>query len=195
MKFKLIDNLKFVNVDMDFLRKLHDVSSEVYYKESDYENKPYLGILLSSNNYKYFIPLSSAKEKHKKWKLVGTDRFLVYRIKKRLDIRKDEIWIDSPLSKEDIIHIFSAIDIKKMIPIVDSAIRIVNINFDKNDTLEEKFYKDLLQNEYNFCVNIIDKIIAKAEKVYDKQTTTKYGLKFCCDFKALEKVVDNYEKP
>lgn len=76
-----------------------------------------------------------------------------------------------------------------MIPIKDSMIKEVNINFDENDTIDEKHYKDLLQNEYNFCVGIIDDIIIRANKVYDKQTNKKNGLKFCCDFKALEKFV------
>ncbi len=116
MKFKLIDNLKFVNVDLNYLEKLREIS-------------------------------------------------------------------------DDILHIISAIDIKKMIPIKDSVIKEVNINFDENDTIDEKHYKDLLQNEYNFCVGIIDDIIIRANKVYDKQINKKNGLKFCCDFKALEKFV------
>ena len=62
MKFKLIDNLKFVNVDLNYLKKLYEISSEVYFKESDYQNRPYLGILLSSDNFKYVIPLTSAKK-------------------------------------------------------------------------------------------------------------------------------------
>ena len=67
VKFKLIDNLKFVNVDLNYLKKLYEISSEVYFKESDYQNKPYLDILLSSDSFKYVIPLTSAKEKHKYW--------------------------------------------------------------------------------------------------------------------------------
>lgn len=58
MEFKIIENLKFVNVDMDFLKRLHNASSEVFYQIKDYENKPYLGILLSNENYKYVIPLT-----------------------------------------------------------------------------------------------------------------------------------------
>ena len=37
MKFKLIDNLKFANVDLNYLKKLYEISSEVYFKESDYK--------------------------------------------------------------------------------------------------------------------------------------------------------------
>ena len=192
MKFKLIDNLKFVNVDLNYLKKLYEISSEVYFKESDYQNKPYLGILLSSDSFKYVIPLTSAKEKHKYWKVLDNDKLLVYAKIKMHQLHEKDIWIKSPFNdadEDDVLHIYSAIDIKKMIPIKDSVIKEVNINFDENDTIDEKHYKDLLQNEYNFCVGIIDDIIIRANKVYDKQINKKNGLKFCCDFKALEKFV------
>ena len=64
--FILEGKLTFINIDQNYLRKLHDACSEVYYKPSGYENKPYIGILINKNDRKYVIPLSSAKEKHKK---------------------------------------------------------------------------------------------------------------------------------
>ena len=42
-----------------------------------YERKPYIGILVQENDIEYVIPLSSAKEKHRSWKNVDTDRFLI----------------------------------------------------------------------------------------------------------------------
>ena len=192
MEFKLTGNLKFVNVDINFLKKLHEISSEVFYKESDYQNKPYLGILLSSDCFKYVIPLTSAKEKHKSWKVLDNDKLLVYAKIKKSELHDKDIWIKSPFDNaesDDVLHIYSAIDLKKMIPIKDSVIKDVNINIDENDTIDEKHYKDLLQNEYNFCVGNIDDIILRANKVYDKQVHKKNGLRFCCDFKALEKYV------
>ena len=113
-------------------------------------------------------------------------------INKELMVGND-IWKEVPDQNKDsakkVYHIWSAIDLKKMIPVIDSVIKEVNINFDKNDTIEEKLYKDLLQNEYNFCIRIIDSIISRANKVYDKQINKKNGLKFCCDFKALERFI------
>ena len=108
MEFKLIDNLKFVNVDISFLRKLHEISSEVFYKESDYQNKPYLGILLSSDNFKYVIPLTSAKEKHKYWKILDIDKLLVYAKIKKCELLDKDIWIKSPFDdagKDDVLHL------------------------------------------------------------------------------------------
>ena len=121
--FILEGKLTFINIDQSYLKKLHDACSEVYYKPSGYENKPYIGILINKNDIKYVIPLSSAKEKHKTWKNV-------------------------------------------------------------------KKYKDLLNKEYSFCLKVIDEVIGRANKLYDKQMATGKVVKFCCDFKALEEVAD-----
>ena len=122
-RFILEGKLTFINIEQSYLKKLHDACSEVYYKPSGYENKPYIGILINKNDRKYVIPLSSAKEKHKTWKNV-------------------------------------------------------------------KKYKDLLNKEYSFCLKVIDEVIGRANKLYDKQMATGKVVKFCCDFKALEEVAD-----
>ena len=121
--FILEGKLTFINIEQSYLKKLHDACSEVYYKPSGYENKPYIGILINKNDRKYVIPLSSAKEKHKTWKNV-------------------------------------------------------------------KKYKDLLNKEYSFCLKVIDEVIGRANKLYDKQMATGKVVKFCCYFKALEEVAD-----
>ena len=121
--FILEGKLTIINIEQSYLKKLHDACSEVYYKPSGYENKPYIGILINKNDRKYVIPLSSAKEKHKTWKNV-------------------------------------------------------------------KKYKDLLNKEYSFCLKVIDEVIGRANKLYDKQMATGKVVKFCCDFKALEEVAD-----
>lgn len=121
--FILEGKLTFINIEQSYLKKLHDACSEVYYKPSGYENKPYIGILINKNDRKYVIPLSSAKEKHKTWKNV-------------------------------------------------------------------KKYKDLLNKEYSFCLKVIDEVIGRANKLYDKHMATGKVVKFCCDFKALEEVAD-----
>ena len=80
--------------------------------------------------------------------------------------------------------------IKKMIPIVDGVYSRVNINPDDTDTDDVKKYKDLLNKEYSFCLKVIDEVIGRANKLYDKQMATGKVVKFCCDFKALEEVAD-----
>ncbi len=57
--FILEGKLTFINIEQSYLKKLHDACSEVYYKPSGYENKPYIGILINKNDRKYVIPLST----------------------------------------------------------------------------------------------------------------------------------------
>ena len=61
----------FYTVNPDYLEYLNQIDSEVYYNPS-YRNsiKPFVGI----ENYNYFIPISSAKEKHKRWKNVSDEQ-------------------------------------------------------------------------------------------------------------------------
>ena len=141
--FILEGKLTFINIEQSYLKKLHDACSEVYYKPSGYENKPYIGILINKN-----------------------------------------------AEEDDVKHILSVMDIKKMIPIVDGVYSRVNINPDDTDTDDVKKYKDLLNKEYSFCLKVIDEVIGRANKLYDKQMATGKVVKFCCDFKALEEVAD-----
>ncbi|MBE5982106.1 MAG: hypothetical protein E7248_02235 [Paenibacillaceae bacterium] len=50
----------------------------------------------------------------------------------------------------------------------------------------------LLNKEYAFCIKIIEGVIEKAYKIYDKQIRTGKVQKFSCDFKRLEQVCDTY---
>ena len=189
--FTLEEKLTFINIDQKYLEKLHDACSEVYYKPSGYENKPYIGILINKNDRKYVIPLSSAKEKHKRWKNVNKECYLIYEIADKSCMGDKDIWTDRDDGK--VKHILSDMDIKKMIPVIDSVYHRVNINLEESDTDEIKKYKDLLNKEYSFCVKIIDEVIEKVNKLYGKQMDTGKISKFCCDFKKLEEVADKYK--
>ncbi len=184
--FSLDGKLTFINIDQAYLKKLHDACSEVFYKPRGYDKKPYVGILIREDNKKYVIPLSSAKEKHKTWKNVGKDWFLVYEIAKIVNMGTNDIWV--AMEGDNVKHILSVIDIKKMIPIVDGVYSQVNLNPSVSDPDDVKKYKDLLNKEYSFCLKVVSDVIKKANKLYEKQMKTGKVVKFCCDFKALEEV-------
>lgn len=195
--FELEDKLCFINVEMNYLKELHNVCPEVYYRENDYENKLFMGILVSKENRKYVIPLSSAKEKHKSWRDVDKDRYLVFEYAKEENMKRNDVWMsldESVADKGDnnVKHILAAMDIKKMMPIKEDIYSMVDFN--TNDSDDEKMirYKDLLNKEYAFCIKIIEGVIEKANKIYDKQIRTEKVQKFCCDFKKLEQVCDTY---
>ena len=189
--FKLKDKLKFINISQDYLKYLHDHCSEVYYKQFNYDNKPYLGILINNENNQYVIPLSSAKEKHKLWKNTDTNRFLVYENCDKSSLSKNTIYKENP--DGSIKHILSAIDLKKMIPVKEGIYSIVDLVAKQNDTTEERNYKNLLNKEFSFCLKILPSIIQKANKLYNKQIETGKIIKFCCDFKLIEEKCDQYK--
>ncbi len=189
--FKLKDKLKFINISQDYLKYLHDHCSEVYYKQFNYDNKPYLGILINNENNQYVIPLSSAKEKHKLWKNTDTNRFLVYENCDKSSLSKNAIYKENP--DGSIKHILSAIDLKKMIPVKEGIYSIVDLVAKQNDTTEERNYKNLLNKEFSFCLKILPSIIQKANKLYNKQIETGKIIKFCCDFKLIEEKCNQYK--
>lgn len=188
--FSLDGNLKFVNVDLRYLEHLHKTCEEVFYKETKYENKPYLGLFVTDGEKKYVIPLTSAKAKHKEWKDVYPDRMLIYAIKNKADIPSSAIYTE--LDENKVKHIFSVIEIKKMIPVKENVITEVDINVKDEDTLEVKKYKNLLDNEFSFCLKNKELILTKASKIYDKQMETGKVMKFGCDFKKLEEAMGSF---
>lgn len=75
------ENFGFYTIDADYLEYLNNKNSEVYYNASyRYAIKPFVGIIIDMTECKYFIPLTSAKEKHKKWKNSCDEHFLIYEV-------------------------------------------------------------------------------------------------------------------
>lgn len=188
--FTLEDKLMFVNIDQNYLKVLHNICSEVYYKSSGYENKPYIGIMINNNGKKYVVPLSSAKEKHKTWKNVNKECYLIYETAKKSNMGQDDVWVAA--DEGNVKHILAVMDLKKMIPVVDDVYSRVNINLDDRDTDDVKKYKALLNKEYSFCLKIMNEVLGKINRLYEKQMKTGKVVKFCCDFKALEEMASYY---
>ena len=188
--FSLKDNLKFININQDYLKYLHSFCSEVYYKPTGYETKPYIGILVQENDVEYVIPLSSAKEKHKTWKNVDADRFLIFENCEKAENGSKDIYVKN--ADGGFKHIISVMDLKKMIPIKTGLYTEVQLNPLKSDSNAEKKYKVLLNIEYLFCLKIKDAIIQKASRLYEKQMKTGRVVPFCCDFNLLEEKCREY---
>ena len=188
--FSLKDKLTFININQDYLKYLHEYCSEVYYKSIGYDNKPYLGILINETQSQYVIPLSSAKEKHKSWKNIESDRFLIY------EKCTEKVLLRNAICKEtadgNIEHLLSVIDLKKMIPIKDGLYTKVDLTHSVEDSVKERNYKNLMNKEYSFCLKIMDSVIQKANRLYEKQLKTGKIVKFCCNFKLLEEKCKEY---
>ncbi len=189
--FSLQRNLKFISINQDYLKYLYKFCSEVYYKPTGYETKPYIGILVQENGVEYVIPLSSAKEKHKTWKNVDIDRFLIFENCSKAESGSKGIYVEN--ADGTLKHILSVLDLKKMIPIKQGLYSEVNLNSSENDSVADKKYKILLNIEYSFCLKIMNSLIQKASRLYEKQMKTGKVIPFCCDFKLLEEKCKEYD--
>lgn len=183
-----IKDYKFYTLDPDYLEYLHKIDSEVYYNFSYRTSiKPFLGIIIGIENYNYFIPISSAKDKHKKWKNVSDEHFLIYEIIDPSINIKNGICKD--LSEREKMHILSVLDIKKMIPVPDGTYeRIIFAE------LSDSRYRDLFRKEYAFCLKIKDKVLKKVEKIYKEQKETKIVKRANCNFSLLEEAMKNWKQ-
>ena len=79
---------------------------------------------------------------------------------KKSSLGQGDIWVAA--EEDNVKHILSVMDIKKMIPIVDGVYSRVEINPDDTETDEVKKYKDLLNREYSFCLRVIDEVTSIA---------------------------------
>ena len=191
--FTLDGSIKFVNVDTQYLNLLHQACPEVQYQPYNYTNKPYIGILLADNAHKYVIPLSSAKPKYTLCADIEQERFLIFELVSLNVLSERAIYKsnDNPTDSR-VKHILSMLDVKKMIPVTDKVIRIVNLNYDPSDNDALKKYKSLLNKEYTFCIKIKHLILNAANTLYEEQITSGTVKKYCCDFRLLEQICDSY---
>lgn len=180
------ENLGLYNIDTDYLRYLNGIEPEVQFtQEKDYEQKPFLGILVTIDTYSYFIPLTSGKPKHAKWKNVGPAHYLIYEQVKKTELRKRDVF--KSISETDALKIFAALDLKKMIPVREA--QYTRIDF---SALPDRKYADLLEKEYRFCQKIQDGILSKVTQIYREQKETGKVHPMYCDFAKLEIACDEY---
>ena len=189
--FSLKDKLTFININQDYLKYLHEQCPEVYYKPINYDNKPYLGILITNDGQEYVVPISSAKKKHESWKNIESDRFLIYEKYDRMPDSPDAVC--KRLPDGTIEHLLSVIDLKKMIPVKEGLYTRVDLVHSDTDSEEIRNYKNLMNKEFAFCLKLLKVLLKKANKLYDKQISTGKIVKFCCDFKLLEEKCRDYK--
>lgn len=176
------------NINIDYLRYLHTFDSEVQFDEDGhYERKPFVGVMIIIEGYHYFIPLSSRKSKHATWDNVGTAHYLVY---EKVDVEKlRDKDVFKAINDKEVLKILAVLDIKKMIPVSEGLFSKINFK-----EVEPKHYRRLLQKECEFCENIKDGILKKANTIYEEQISTGVIHDYYCSFSLLEDACDNYLK-
>ena len=194
--FKIKGKLQFVSVNTHYLAALYNADNEVQYSSSGYENKKYLGVIVNQDDFRYVIPLTSAKEKHKSYKNIGDSYLLLYENADYCEMRSNDIWMRYKDSKgnetNNVKHILALLDCRKMIPVIDGFYEGVDFTSSDDDSEDDAKYKDLLEKEYSFCVTNKEKILKKANKIYDKRKNQGKRIPRCCDFKVLEQVAISY---
>lgn len=180
------ENFGLYNVDVDYLRYLNSIEPEVQFSDDkDYEQKPFLGIVILIDDYSYFIPLTSSKWKHAKWKNVGAAHYLVYEQVEKSELRRNDIF--KSISDSEALKIFAALDIKKMIPVKEGLYSRIDFS-----SLTDRKYADLLEKEYRFCQKIQNGILAKAKQIYTEQKQSGVIHPIYCNFAKLESACDTY---
>ena len=183
-----ITNFGFYSIAPDYLQHLHNADSEVYYNASYHNSmKPFVGVIIGLEEYAYFIPLSSAKTKHIGWKNVTDEHFLVYEMVDSNTNFPNQIYKASTSNEK--MHILAVLDIKKMIPVPSGCFERIEF-----EDLQDRRYYDLFRKEYRFCLNIKEKILAKAQKLYQKQKKTGVVQKRHCTFSQLESAMREWQK-
>ncbi len=170
--------LKWYIVDKDYVNYLRKYDNKV--ENIDYANKlkPYIGILVTINDINYYVPISSAKEKH-------------YKIKEGMDFVKIQ---------EDN-RIVGVLNLNNMIPILDNNVTELKYkdieNYREfNSDKERKLYISFLSFELDLINAKIEKIRKNALKLYnEKENNPNSKLsKRCCNFKLLEEKCREYKK-
>jgi len=175
----------FYNIDLPYLKYLHDIDSEVRYSvEKAYDRKPFLGIIVMINSYNYFIPLTSSKPKHARWKVVGKDYFLICETIRPGEQRPNDI---IKTLSSCLLRILAVLDVKKMIPVPNELYRQIDFT-----QVQDPHYQGLLWKEFRSCRKMEKEILEKAEAVYREQKATGIIHPMFCNFSILEKACGEY---
>lgn len=166
--------LHLYTLDVKYVRDLANADNRVMSvsPQQHKENRPFVGIIIIMKQHNYCIPMTSPKPKHNK-------------MKNDLDFSKI---LDSNNC------LIGALNFNNMIPVSNDVIQKLDIRPSSSDTPKERAYKELLNNQLDWCNDNIDNIIKKANKLYRLITQSpekSFNLtRRCCDFKKLEAVLE-----
>ena len=169
------DNIFYIVSD-DYIKYLLKIETHVMQnkpEERPYHRK-YVGVLTEINSFKYFVPISSPKEKD----------YINGKIKKN---NLTTIYLRS---KE---KLYGTLRFNSMIPVPESELSLYKIN-DEGDFS----YKLLMLAEYNFCKENRERIEKTAKNLYEKKcnsTEEDFPIgRIVIDFRKVEEACSKYKK-
>mgnify|MGYP003419379547 FL=1 len=98
------DNIRIYKVKSEYIKYLSMYQKHIFTQDAEKDNRKYIGVVFEIKGMKYFAPLSSFKDKHKK-------------MKESIDFIK--------------IKDYAVINLNNMIPVPDSQIVDIDINKEK----------------------------------------------------------------
>ena len=168
------ERLNLYHIDMKYIRNLHKIDDRVssVSPQIGKQHRVYVGIVVVCNEKRYLIPLSHPVEKHKK-------------MNPRADF--DKIYDKNK-------KLIGVLNYNLMIPVGEQQLIKINLKSNKDDSIRDRYYKQLCIDELNWCRKNADNIINKANCLYNlctKESNYK-GKNRCLDFKKLEAECERY---
>ncbi len=167
----MILNLQIVRIDSDYCDYLRNFDDKIAYNKYDKELRPFIGILFEIDSYKYFAPLSSPKDKHKKM------RNMIDFLK----IKNGEL---------------GAVNFNNMIPVTNKNYYLIDLNR-KTSKSEEIKYQKLLNEQLVWLNSHYNQVKNKSFRLYQLYNSGKLPQNIkerCCNFKLLEEKCLEYNK-
>lgn len=180
--YKGDDYIQLYSVSDEYISYIRNKFPRVYSNKEDarVHTRKYLGAVIEIENYKYYIPLSSPKDKHD-YVIVDGKR----------EIRKDSLIVKRIVSgTDDKKELKGTLQIGTMIPVPDDAIELYDVDNEK-----DKAYKDLVTEEIIYIRKHEKQIIKSARVLYSKRKAGEENrvVQSCLDFLALEVECDKWK--
>ena len=162
----------------EYIKYLKKFDNKVQDIEYINKSKPYIGIVFNINNFNYYVPISSCKNKY-------------YSMSENIDFVK----------VTEGRKILAAINLNNMIPVPEENINLLdyqNISeyFSFRNEIDKQKYIALLRKEIAIINQRKDDILRRAKRLYElKYKFPNYKVsKRCCNFKLLERKCNEYHR-
>lgn len=174
--------MQLYSISDEYINYLRKKFPRVYSNKENtrIHTRKYLGVVIEINTYKYYIPLSSPKEKHDYIMVEG-----------KKTIRKDSLIVKRIVSGSgDNKELKGTLQIGTMIPVPDAAIQLYDI-----ENEPDKAYKDLVTEEIIYIRKNEKNIIKSAQVLYSKRKSDEENrvVQNCLDFKTIEIECDRWK--
>lgn len=173
--------MQLYSVSDEYINYLKSKFPRVYSNKEDtrVHTRKYLGVVIEIGVHKYYIPLSSPKEKHD---------YIIVDGKKT--IRKDSLIVMRIVSGTgENKELKGTLQIGTMIPVPDAAIELYDV-----DNEPDRAYKDLVNEEIIYIRKHEKTIIKCAKVLYSKRKSGEENrvVQNCLDFMSIEAECDKY---